>query len=30
LQRPPSLPQQLNVTALDPATFESALAAALQ
>jgi protein-disulfide isomerase len=30
LQRPPSLPRQLNVTALDPATFESALAAALQ
>lgn len=30
LQRPPSLPQQLNLTALDPATFESALAAALQ
>jgi len=30
LQRPPSLPQQLNVTALDPETFESALAAALQ
>jgi protein-disulfide isomerase len=30
LQRPPSLPQQLNVTALDPATFESTLAAALQ
>jgi protein-disulfide isomerase len=30
LQRPPSLPQQLNVTSLDPATFESALAAALQ
>ena len=29
LQRPPALPQQLNVTALDPATFESALEAAL-
>jgi protein-disulfide isomerase len=30
LQRPPSLPQQLNVTSLDAATFNSTLAAALQ
>ena len=30
LQRPPSRPQQLSLTALDPATFEAALAAALQ
>jgi protein-disulfide isomerase len=30
LERPPSLPQQLHLAALDPATFEAALAVALQ
>ena len=30
LQRPPGLPQQVNITSLDPAAFSAALAAALQ
>jgi len=30
LQRPPGLPQQINISSLDPASFSAALAAALQ